>query len=186
MVSYQECGNGASLFLIRPNGSLGWVGMKWLFALLACGVTGVAAYFASLGAWLVLPFTGLELLVLGAGIYLSARWSAARELIEIGDRDLRISRGRSRPTDVQELPRHWTRVSLRQDPRGWYPSRLLLVCHGRAYEVGRTLVEQERLQLAADLGNKLSFGLDPAAFQAGNLPEGLDTASDNICNQRGL
>lgn len=180
MVSYQEQGGGASQFLIRPNGSLSWAGMKWLFCALACALMAVAVYFASLGAWLVLPFAGLEILVIGAGIYLSARWSAEREVIEIGEKDLRISRGRRRPTQVQVLPRSWTRVSLRQDPRSWYPSRLLLVCHGRVYEVGRALVEQERLRLAADLGTKLSFWWDPAVLKARRLPEGLDTASDNV------
>lgn len=180
MVSYQELSAGESLFLIRPNGALDWSEMKWLLGVLALAVTAVAVYFASLGAWLVLPFAGLEILVIGIAIYANARWSAGREVIEIKDNDLRISRGRSRPAEVLELPRHWTRVSLRQDPRGWYPSRLLLLCHGRGYEVGRALVERERLQLAADLGSKLSFRLDPAVLTVTALPEGLDTASDEV------
>lgn len=180
MVSYQDSGKGEYQFLIRPNGSLDWSGMKWLFGLLACGVMAVGAFFASIGAWLVLPFAGLEILVMGAGIYASARWSAVREVIEIGEKSLRISRGMRRPTQVQELPRHWTRVSLCKDPRGWYPSRLLLVCHGRGYEIGSTLVESERLQLAADLGDQLRFRLDPVALEAGCLPARLGTAGDNV------
>lgn len=178
MVSCQVLSTGETLFLIRPNGALDWSGMKGLFGALALALILVAAYFASLGAWLVLPFAGLEILLIGAGIYANARWSAWREVIEIKGNDLRISWGRRSPTEVLELPRHWTRVSLSQDPRGWYPSRLLLLCHGRSYEVGRVLVESERLQLAADLGSRLRFRPDPAVPTAASLPDGLNTASD--------
>ncbi len=180
MVIRHELDSGDSLFIIQPNGSLSWVWMKRLFGFLACSVAAVGTYFAAQGAWLVLPFAGLELIAIGAGIYASARWSAGREVIEIKGNDLRILRGRRLLTEIHRLPRHWTRVNLRQDPRGWYPSRLLLECHGRGLEIAQPLVESERLQLAEDLRTRLSFRLSPTFARTTPLPEGLDTASEKV------
>ena len=33
---------------------------------------------------------------------------------------------------------------MRKDPRGWYPSRLLIGSHGRYCEIAKSLVEAER------------------------------------------
>jgi hypothetical protein len=73
---------------------------------------------------------------------------------------------------MQCLPRYWTQVRLRQDPRGWYPSKLFLGCHGRQVEVGSRLVESERVQLATDL--RSSLGLTAGRPQSGvTQPDGL-------------
>ena len=180
MVSYQQFESGKCAFTVSPNCSLGWAWMKRLFVFFALCLAGVSAYFLSLGAWLVLPFAGLELLVLGIGIYLNAQWSANRELVTLGGNDLKVLQGRSRPREVACMPRHWTRVNLRKDPRGWYPSRLLLECHGRSVEIGKALVEHERLQLAEDLSARLSFHADGPRHEPVPLPEGLDTAEQKI------
>jgi uncharacterized membrane protein len=154
--------------------------MKRLLLFLAACIVAVSAYFASLGAWLVLPFAGLELVVLTAGVYLNARWGATREVISLRGNDLRVARGRRTLEEVARLPRHWTRVTLVRDPRGWYPSRLLLQCHGRRIEVAAALVESERASLAEDLRARLSF---PSAVQHTEpepLLQGLGAAEQKI------
>lgn len=57
---------------ISPAGLLG------VFLGLACVTLGIGAGFAALGAWPVLPFAGLEVLVLGAAFVLHARHVAGR------------------------------------------------------------------------------------------------------------
>jgi uncharacterized membrane protein len=111
----------------------------------------------------VLPFTGLELLVLGAGFYLSSLAGHSREVIEIDGDDLRVLRGGSRLQEVARLPRYWTQATLSRDPRGWYPSRLVLRCHGRRVEVATRLIEAEREDLAAELQGWL--GLEHASIE---------------------
>jgi hypothetical protein len=109
----------------------------------------------------VLPFAGLELAVLAAGFYFSALAGHTREVIEIDGPVLRVLRGRGRLAEVASFPANWTRVLLQRDPKGWYPSRLLLRCHGKGVEVGGKLVEAEREELAASLRDLLSFPLLP-------------------------
>jgi hypothetical protein len=56
------------------------------------------------------------------------------------------------------MSRHWTRVVLVRDPRGWHPSRLFLGCHGRRVEIRTRLVESERENLAYALERALGCG----------------------------
>lgn len=130
---------------------------KYLIGFFAVCLAAVGAYFASLGAWLVFPFAGLELGVLVAGFYLSALAGHTREVIELDGPVLRVRRGRRRLDEVASFPANWTRIVLSRDPRGWYPSRLLLRYQGEGVEVGAKLVEDEREELAAGLRDLLDF-----------------------------
>jgi uncharacterized membrane protein len=150
-------------FTLKPNCSMSWRWVKRLVAGLGCCILAVGAYWVSLGAWLVLPFTGLELLVLGLGFYLCSLAGHSREVIEIDGEDLRVLRGHRRLEEVVRFPRHWTRATLSRDPRGWYPSRLVLRCHGRRVEVATRLIESEREDLAAELQGWL--GLQHASIE---------------------
>jgi uncharacterized membrane protein len=151
---------GELIFVLRPNCSLSWPRTRIvLLALLAC-LTAVAAYFTAKGAWLVLPFAGLEALVLIAGFYLCARRGATREQIRIDEKEIAIDEGGRRLRPVARFPRYWGQVSLVKDPRGWYPSRLYIGSHGRFAEIGQALVESERACLAEELEELIRQGPD--------------------------
>jgi uncharacterized membrane protein len=165
---------GACRFTLSPNCSLSWRWVKWLVFALACAILAVAAYWASLGAWLVLPFTGLELVVLGAGFYLASVAAHRREVIEIGGEHLRVLHGGRRLAEVAHFPRHWTRATLARDPGGWYPSHLVLHCQGRRLEVATRVIEAEREELAAALQGWLGLqGAGIARREATLLHPGL-------------
>jgi uncharacterized membrane protein len=154
---------GVRRLTLKPNCSLSWCWVRRLAMGLACCILLVGGYWVSLGAWLVLPFTGVELLVLGLGFYLSSVAGHRREVIEIHGENLRIMRGGRRLDEVARLSRYWTRASVLRDPSGWYPSRLVLRCHGRCIEIGAFLVEAEREELAAALQGWL--GLEHASIE---------------------
>lgn len=138
-------------YVVRPHRSLSWGGSKWLFFGFAVVMGAFATYFVLLGAWMVLPFFGLELALLGLGLYLSCLSGTHREVIEISGHELRVARGRRGPEQVVTLPRHWSRVVLSIDPRGWYPSRLMLVAHDQRVQIAAGLANVQRRDLAAEL-----------------------------------
>lgn len=142
-------------FVLRPNRSMSWRGSVVFFCslLFISGVTAVG--LALLGFWLVLPFTGLEMLALGVGLYVVACRTYECEVISITSDAIRIERGRRYPRQQWTLGRVWTKVILERCPKRWYPSRLLLCSHGRAIEVGRFLDEEERQRLAVELTRSL-------------------------------
>jgi len=156
MVNRIESDDGRRVELVLlPNRSLNWKAAQAAFLVICAFTVAITAYFVSRGAWLVLPFAGLELLAVGAGLYLCLLSTHSREVIRIDEREIVIQRGRHRPTVEQLIPRAWTRVVLATDARGWYPNRLLLRSHGRETEIGAHLVDEERCQLAALLAHHL-------------------------------
>lgn len=174
----QSRGSGGDLtFVIWPHSALSWAGMRRLLFFLTAAIAAVAVYFAAQGAWLVLPFAGLEALVACAAIYLNARWAVTREVVRLDGADLIVSRGRRALVEVGRLSRHWTRVALLRDPRGWYPSRLLLECHGRRIEIGAVLADPDRELLADAL--RAQLGPVQALHLARPLPaaQGLPSAA---------
>lgn len=138
-------------YVLRPNRSLSWRQNLAVFAGLCMVTLALVIPLVAMGFWLVLPFAGLELLVVGIGLYCVICRCHECEVICVAADSIRIERGRRRPEQRWVLPRTWAQVVLNGCSRQWYPSRLLIRAHGRTVEVGRFLVEEERRQLAQDL-----------------------------------
>ena len=157
MAVFQEQGSEGCSFTVRPNCAMSWRATKFLVLFFACCFAAVGAYFASIGAWLVLPFAGLELAVLAVGFYISALAGHSREVIEIHGPVVRVMRGGRKMDEVARFPANWTQVLMWRDPTGWYPCRLQLRCHGRRLEIASQVVEAEREELALALEDWLGF-----------------------------
>lgn len=138
-------------FVIRPNCSLSWrmtvrliLGFSVLSAVIATG-------FALLGAWMILPFAGLEIVVLCIALYICAQRNNRCEVVTVGKDSVTVVRGRKEPEEGHEFRRVWAQVVHERPVHHWYPSRLLIRSHGREVEVGNCLTEEERKQLACQL-----------------------------------
>ena len=62
------------------NCSISPQGLALAFVLLAAVAIGIGVGFAAVGAWLVLPFAGLEALALGAAFFAVARRAPGGDL----------------------------------------------------------------------------------------------------------
>ena len=138
-------------FVIAPNRSMTWKELLLAYSVIAGVSLTIAGYFWVHGLTLVLPFSGLELLALGAALYITAWRGGAREVITITDDSVYVEAGRAGPEQRHDFQRYWTKVVLRRPWVAWHPSRLLLCSHGREIEVGRFLNEEERRGLAVIL-----------------------------------
>ncbi|WGZ95211.1 MAG: DUF2244 domain-containing protein [Candidatus Thiothrix putei] len=140
---------GCRTFEVRPNRSLSREGMMVLFAAVAVLTLLVAARFILLGAWLVLPFALLEIVVLGVSLYLFERASRYSETIQIApDGILIITRNGVKTLREYRFQPYWVKIALQLDPRDWYPSKLLLRSHGESIEIGACLTNADRKMLA--------------------------------------
>jgi uncharacterized membrane protein len=117
----------------------------------------ISLYFASLGAWLVLPFTGLEILVIGGAIYAQSCCAHRHQIIRVDRTQIEIHDTR-KPALSKTFPRAWSRIVQTRDFKGWYPSRLLIGSHGEFVEIGKHLMEDERESLA----NQLRYTIEGA------------------------
>ena len=105
---------------------------------------GIAIGFAMVGLWLVLPFAGLEMLVLVLAFSVVKKSSACREVVSVVDENIIIETGRTRPEKSCVFQRAWTQILLQAPQIKGYPSRLLLRCGSRQVEVGACLNNDER------------------------------------------
>jgi uncharacterized membrane protein len=142
-------------FVIRPNSSLSWKGNIRIFTVAVIVILVIAALFSSKGLWLVIPFAGFEILVLGAALYACACKAAEREVIDIGPDRVVVERGRYEPSKRFEFVRAWARVRLDASASKSHPGRLLIGAHGNMIEIGSCLVEEERKGLANSLSREL-------------------------------
>ncbi len=136
--------------LLRPNRSLTTKGMLALFGAFALLAAIIGTGFALAGAWLVAPFAGLELAVAGMVLYLLYHHAGDYERIDIEGRHVRIVQRRGRTETRHDFERYWTQARL-VEIAGLQPSRLSIGSHGRFVEIGATLDEDARRQLAQRL-----------------------------------
>ncbi len=148
--------------IARRNCSISIAGVLAVFGSLMTIVLVAGIVFSLLGAWLVLPFAGIEIAALGRALawilrhaydYERIRLTGGVLEIEIADGDRLIRR---------EFNPLWARVVV--EGRG-SRIRLALRSLGSEFEIGRYLNADDRRGLAATLGK---LGVRPA--RAGGPP----------------
>jgi uncharacterized membrane protein len=153
-------------FELRPNSSLSPRAALWFYGSLVTVSMGIAIGCAMAGAWLVLPFAGLELAVLWFVVSLVYRRTAAREFIRVDEREVvvekRLASTAEVPTgrllDSWRFPRPWTRIELCAARVAHWPTRLVFSARGESVEVGAFLTDGERRGLKKRLAEILGAG----------------------------
>jgi uncharacterized membrane protein len=141
---------GAYTLTAKRNNSLSTSGRYLVFGFIFIVSFGISLAFAAFGAWPVLPFAGLEMLVLFLAFrYIERRSDDYERLTLNGDKLLleRVERGKIRQF---EFNRYWAQVV--SDPEG---NRLALRSHGREVEFGHYLTAEERMKLAWQLKERI-------------------------------
>lgn len=140
--------------LLTPHRSLGPTGFLILMAALGAAsfVAGVAFLLA--GAWPVLGFFGLDVLIVYIAFRLNYRSGRLYETVELTPARFTVTRvhpsGRQERFDCNP---YWARVSLREWPDG--RTALSIVSQGREHVFGRFLTDRERRDLATELREAL-------------------------------
>lgn len=142
--------NGAEFIYFRRHcSSLDWRLLCLVFGSLALFSVLVAAVFAVAGAWLIIPFAGLEIIGLG----IAARWVLKRagdfeRLAFEGDRILVEIREQGFSSQF-EFNRCWARLVTGS------AGMVTLRSHGREIAIGRFCGEESRQALARELRSRL-------------------------------
>ena len=145
---------GPTRFVLTPHRSLSPAGFTALMVLFGatCFVTGIL--FLAIGAWPVLGFFGLDVLLLYVAFRLNYRAGRAYELVELRDGELSVTRVDARGRSERlGLNSYWARVDLRRHPDG--SNELRLAAQGREAVVGRFLSNEDREALSVALREAL-------------------------------
>lgn len=157
MTRFESPAGGGFCCDLAPNRSASWRHTQQFLVAVTVVSALVAVFFMAMGAWLVAPFAGLEVLAVSAGLYSVARASYRCERIRIDDADVLVGSGVGQPRQWVRFPRAFARVRF-EPARGHARSRLHIGASGRYVEVGAFLNEPERCQLAGQLRRSLREG----------------------------
>lgn len=144
--------NEAPVFdaLLQPYRSLSPAGFLLLMAAI-CGMSFLAGlFFFLVGAWPVVGFLGLDVLLVFLAFRANYRSARMFERLQLTPQRLLVRRVDPRG-EAQEwrFQPAWLRVEIAEPPEPDSP--LTLRSHGRALEIGRFLSAAERLDLAKAL-----------------------------------
>ncbi len=102
---------------------------------------------------MVLPFYGLEMLALGAGLYATCRKIYQQEVIVISNDIIRIEKGAHRVDKSWEFNKYWVRITLENKGSISKSLYLMIGSHGNYVEVGSFLTKSEKESLAIELND---------------------------------
>ena len=100
------CGARQPTIVLAPNFSMSWRRNMLLVLAFAIWVGAIGLVFSLLGAWPILPFVGLEVACLAAGLWVTHKKLARREVIRLGDDLLVFEQGTWFPVSRTTLQRH--------------------------------------------------------------------------------
>jgi uncharacterized membrane protein len=140
----------------RPNSSLTQRETAVVVALIGLFSLSVAIGFSLAGAWLVLPFAGLEVLTVAGAFYYVTCHAGDYESITIEGDHLVVEKRSYNETSQKVFHRYWARVELFETPTG--DQRLRLRSHGTEIEFGRFLNNEQQIALAQQLKRRVGVG----------------------------
>ncbi len=160
---------------IRPHRSLSRAGFALMMATIG-GVSFVAGvFYVAIGAWPVMGFFGLDLLLIWLAFRLSYRQARLTERIRVTAEAVEVERrppaGRGRSW---RLPTYWTRVRI--DEPVDHASQIELTSHGQSLTVGAFLAPKERARFAASLRAAIAEARDER-FEGSAEPQGSGGAA---------
>lgn len=145
--------------IARPNNSLSPEGSVKLLAAIIVVVLLVALAFTHMGAWLVLPFAGLEIAAFAYTFYYIYLHSGDFESITIEDDNVVIEKRNYKESTTVVFQRYWAQVSVREvnGKKGVNgKSGLFISSHGKEVEFGRNFINDgQRTLLARELRQKI-------------------------------
>tara|TARA_B100000945_G_scaffold308160_1_gene297456 strand:+ start:868 stop:1350 length:483 start_codon:yes stop_codon:yes gene_type:complete len=139
--------------LIRPNRSISWKSSIVFILVIAFTCLTIGLGFAYVGATLILPFAGLEVLFVGICVYLVLNKTSQQEVITLSKDKLIIEKGAYKIKQVWEYFRLWSYISVERPQHPWYPAHIVVTSKGERVPLGDFLNEQEKEELVSNLEN---------------------------------
>jgi len=107
----------------------------------------IAMGFALIGAWTILPFAGIEMLVLSAAFYYVSWQLSYREVLTFDGQIVYLEKGIYRPKHSWKWPRHSLLLQVKLAQREFDQHRLSLCSDGCSVSIGECLNKQQTREL---------------------------------------
>ena len=148
--------SGPSLFdaVLAPNRSLQGSGFAVVMGIVITVNLLLGGYFFSIGAWPVLGFCGLDILIVWLAFKLSYRQGRLRERVRVTEEEMLVARVLPSGHETRwRLQPYWTRVAIDR-PIG-HESQVRVTSRGKTLILGAFLSPEERGRFADALSGAL-------------------------------
>lgn len=140
-----------TIITLLPNQSADWAQTR-LFVLLICGTTmAVGVFWAFVGAWAILPFSGIEAGLVAWLLYRVCRDTYQRQVITLRGDALRVQFGTHFPQRSWTFDRNAACLAVTEPQHHLDGPRLQLYDSRTSIELGRFLNSEDRSAAVAAL-----------------------------------
>lgn len=136
-----------SQIILKPNASFSWAANLQLLYVLLVVSFAIGFGFLYVGAWVILPYSIIELVVLTACVYYCVKRCNQQEVITIEEFEVSLQRGLKTPTEELSFHRLWAKFVVQAPRHPLDPSRVTLLSQGKEYEIGSFLSAKDKTQL---------------------------------------
>lgn len=149
MIRIDEVQSGKDYRLVlTPNCSISWRQLLVFYLGTCCLAIIIGLIFSLHGKWLVLPFSGLEMMALASALYITSRKVHCREVITAKGDHVKIEKGMHRNKRQWIFERCWVGLLDETTDEQHRHRRIALGSHGSYVEVGDFLSDFEKDELA--------------------------------------
>ncbi|WP_343742679.1 DUF2244 domain-containing protein [Herbaspirillum huttiense] len=139
-------------WILKRNCSIAPRQLAWVFAVLCTVSLTVALGFTLRGAWIILVFSCIELVAVGAAMLVYARHATDREVLVLADHGLEVEVIQGSRSSRSSLQLHGMRIAF---PVG-RQSLVALESRGQRVEIGRFMSLWQRRALVQELQQELA------------------------------
>jgi len=133
--------------VLAQDVALSWRQNFYFVSVLAIVTLSIGVYFSLQGAWLVLPYAGIEVIFLMSVFVYWYRRSHKIEVIKFDRQKLVLEKGVSHPESIRDFERFWLKAELAHHAHKWYITRVILRCRNESLEIGEFLNSDDKKQL---------------------------------------
>lgn len=132
------------IMVMTPNRSFSWEqNKKVLWALGLWSASIALAFTLRVGAWPILPFAGLEILLLVCAFYYVSWKSNQQQVITFQKTNLRVEKGVYRPRQSWQLPKQETYLNVTLPNHQWEAKNLTLIYAAKHIPIGEFLSKSD-------------------------------------------
>ncbi|MFT4653932.1 MAG: putative membrane protein [Kangiellaceae bacterium] len=139
--------NNNTIIILSPNRSATWLQTKWVIAIMVFVVMTIAIAWTFVGAWIVLPFAGLEVGLFAYLMYRVSVYTHTQQIIYISPTKVNIEVGHRKKQTLATMSRAQLDVFYSESENNWELPRIALCTKEQKLEVGDFLNLDDRKKL---------------------------------------
>ncbi|MFC4701752.1 DUF2244 domain-containing protein [Glaciecola siphonariae] len=146
-----ETQSDRTVITLSPNRSATWQHTKIVIFVMVAVVMIIALAWTFMGAWVVLPFAGLEVGLFALLMYKVSQFTYSKQVININKDSVSIEWGRKVVEKRHEFSRDDLYVYYWEADEGWHLPRISLTQKKTRLEIGTFLNMEDRELLKSNL-----------------------------------